>query len=80
MKLTLIPPPALQVAAGDADGMVSGACHSTAQTIRPGLQTMRDPDNPLVSSIFFMCLPDKASCCSIACFGFSLLFNRSIQL
>ena len=28
----------MMVASGDADGMVSGACHSTAATIRPGLQ------------------------------------------
>ena len=28
----------MMVRAGDADGMVSGACHTTASTIRPGLQ------------------------------------------
>ena len=28
----------MMVRAGDADGMVSGACHTTAATIRPGLQ------------------------------------------
>jgi hypothetical protein len=44
---------------GDADGMVSGATHTTAATIRPGLQVLRTPDSPLVSSVFFMCLPDK---------------------
>ncbi len=45
---------------GDADGMVSGAKHTTAATIRPGLQVLRTKDSPLVSSVFFMCLPDKA--------------------
>ena len=44
---------------GDADGMVSGAMHTTAATIRPGLQVLRTKDSPLVSSVFFMCLPDK---------------------
>lgn len=44
---------------GDADGMVSGAKHTTAATIRPGLQVLRTKDSPLVSSVFFMCLPDK---------------------
>ena len=31
----------MMVASGDADGMVSGACHSTAATIRPGLQVSK---------------------------------------
>ena len=44
---------------GDADGMVSGATHTTAATIRPGLQVLRTKDSPLVSSVFFMCLPNK---------------------
>ena len=39
--------------------MVSGARHTTAATIRPGLQVLRTQDSPLVSSVFFMCLPDK---------------------
>ena len=44
---------------GDADGMVSGACHTTANTIRPALQLIKTrSDRPLVSSIFFMCLED----------------------
>lgn len=33
----------MMVASGDADGMVSGACHSTAATIRPGLQVPARP-------------------------------------
>lgn len=49
----------LMTLAGDADGMVSGAMHTTAATIRPGLQVLRTKESPLVSSVFFMCLPDK---------------------
>eukprot|EP00271_Cylindrocystis_brebissonii_P001269 TRINITY_DN1157_c1_g5_i1.p1 TRINITY_DN1157_c1_g5~~TRINITY_DN1157_c1_g5_i1.p1 ORF type:complete len:779 (-),score=143.11 TRINITY_DN1157_c1_g5_i1:197-2533(-) len=48
------------VAAGDADGMVSGAVHTTADTVRPALQIVKtSPATPLVSSVFFMCLPDE---------------------
>ncbi len=40
-----------------ADGMVSGATHTTANTIRPAFQIIRTrPDSLLVSSIFFMCM------------------------
>eukprot|EP00198_Chlamydomonas_reinhardtii_P002451 XP_001691787.1 phosphate acetyltransferase [Chlamydomonas reinhardtii] len=49
----------MMVAAGDADGMVSGAIHTTASTIRPALQMLKNPASSLVSSIFFMCLPDR---------------------
>jgi phosphate acetyltransferase len=45
---------------GDADGMVSGAAHSTAHTIRPALQFIKArPGFKLVSSIFFMALDDR---------------------
>jgi len=45
---------------GDADGLVSGAVHSTAHTIRPALSLIKTrPDASLVSSVFFMCLPDQ---------------------
>jgi len=45
---------------GNADGMVSGACHSTANTMRPALQVIKmAPGYSLVSSVFFMLLPDK---------------------
>eukprot|EP00123_Amoebidium_parasiticum_P005951 comp17023_c0_seq1/m.15712 comp17023_c0_seq1/g.15712 ORF comp17023_c0_seq1/g.15712 comp17023_c0_seq1/m.15712 type:complete len:770 (-) comp17023_c0_seq1:557-2866(-) len=48
------------VATGDADGMVSGAIHTTANTVRPALQLIKSrPDRPVVSSVFFMLLPDK---------------------
>ena len=45
---------------GDADGFVSGATHSTADTIRPVLQIIKTKAGvSLASSIFLMCLPDK---------------------
>ena len=45
--------------AGDVDGLVAGAVHTTAATVRPALQVIRTkPGARLVSSVFFMCLPD----------------------
>ena len=45
--------------AGDVDGLVAGAVHTTAATVRPALQVIRTkPGAKLVSSVFFMCLPD----------------------
>ncbi|NPU93466.1 MAG: phosphate acetyltransferase, partial [Gammaproteobacteria bacterium] len=42
------------------DGLVSGAVHTTVNTIRPALQLIRTkPDIKIVSSIFFMCLPEQ---------------------
>lgn len=50
----------LMVYSGDADGMVSGAMHTTQHTIRPAFETIRTrPGVKLVSSVFFMCLPDR---------------------
>ena len=49
----------MMVREGDADGMVSGSICTTAATIRPALQVLKTPKRTLVSSIFFMCLPDK---------------------
>ncbi|KIM11444.1 MAG: phosphate acetyltransferase [Sulfuricurvum sp. PC08-66] len=47
----------MMVAMGDADGMVSGATHTTADTIRPALQIIKTtPDVTIVSSCFFMCM------------------------
>ena len=44
---------------GDADGMVSGACHSTADTLRPSLQILKTaPGTKLVSSVFVMDIPN----------------------
>ena len=45
---------------GLADGMVSGAAHSTAATVRPAFEVIRTrPDASIVSSVFFMCLADR---------------------
>ena len=45
---------------GMVDGMVSGASHTTAHTVRPALEIIRTvPDVSTVSSIFLMCLPDR---------------------
>ena len=45
---------------GEVDGLVSGAVHSTANTIRPALQIIKTKANAkVVSSIFFMCLPEQ---------------------
>lgn len=52
----------MMVYKGHADGMVSGAIHTTAHTIRPALQFVKTkPGISLVSSIFFMCLPDRVT-------------------
>jgi len=45
---------------GEVDGLVSGAEHTTASTVRPALQIIGTrPGSRLVSSVFFMCLPDE---------------------
>ncbi len=47
---------------GHADGMVSGAVHTTQHTIRPALQFIKTrPGVKVVSSVFFMCLEDRVS-------------------
>jgi phosphate acetyltransferase len=52
----------MMVYKGHADGMVSGACHTTQHTIRPALQFVKTkPGTSIVSSLFFMCLPDRVS-------------------
>ena len=49
----------LMIKAGDADGMVSGAVHSTGDTLRPALQIIKTaPGISTVSSCFIMCLPE----------------------
>jgi len=49
----------LMVKAGDADGEVSGATHSTADTVRPALQVLKTaPDVSIVSAFFIMIVPD----------------------
>ena len=50
----------MMVHQGHADGMVSGAIHTTQHTILPALQFVKTkPKVSLVSSVFFMCLPDR---------------------
>ncbi|MCW2915475.1 MAG: ptaA, partial [Actinomycetia bacterium] len=50
----------LMVWLGLADGMVSGAAHTTAHTIRPSFEIIKTaPGAEIVSSVFFMCLQDK---------------------
>lgn len=52
----------MMVYKGHADGMVSGAVHTTQHTIRPALQFVKTkPGISVVSSVFFMCLPDRVS-------------------
>ncbi|MGZ3764656.1 MAG: phosphate acetyltransferase, partial [Mucilaginibacter sp.] len=52
----------MMVYKGHADGMVSGAVHTTMHTIRPALQIIKTkPGISIVSSVFFMCLPDRVS-------------------
>lgn len=50
----------LMVYHGHADGMVSGAAHTTQHTIRPAFEIIKTrPGTALVSSVFFMCLEDR---------------------
>ena len=52
----------MMVYKGHADGMVSGAIHTTQHTILPALQFVKTrPEVSLVSSVFFMCLPDRVT-------------------
>ncbi|MBR3720508.1 MAG: phosphate acetyltransferase [Clostridia bacterium] len=49
----------MMVKLGDADGLVSGACHSTSDTLRPALQILKTaPGTKLVSAFFVMVVPD----------------------
>jgi len=50
----------MMVHKGSADGMVSGAVHTTQETIRPALQIIKtQPGISIVSSVFFMCLETR---------------------
>ena len=52
----------LMILNGLADGMVSGAIHTTQHTIKPALQLIKTkPGVSVVSSVFFMCLSDRVS-------------------
>ncbi len=49
----------VMVKANDADGMVAGACHATADTLRPALQVLKTaPGVKLVSAFFILDVPD----------------------
>ncbi len=63
---------ALMLKAGDVDGLVSGACHSTANTLRPGLQVIKTAKGiNTVSSSFIMIAPseNKYNTDGVAVFG-----------
>jgi phosphate acetyltransferase len=50
----------MMLANGDVDGLVSGAVHTTANTVRPALQLIKTaPGSSIVSSVFFMLMPDQ---------------------
>ena len=50
----------VMLAVGEVDGLVSGAVHTTANTVRPALQLIKTaPGSSLVSSCFFMLMPDQ---------------------
>jgi phosphate acetyltransferase len=50
----------MMLAVDDVDGLVSGAVHTTASTVRPALQLIKTaPGSSIVSSIFFMLMPDQ---------------------
>lgn len=54
--------PVLAISAGDADGLVSGATHSTGDTVRPALQVLKCARGfSIVSSCFVMILPEGSS-------------------
>ena len=50
----------LMLSLGEVDGLVSGAVHTTANTVRPALQLIKTaPGSKIVSSIFFMLMPEQ---------------------
>jgi phosphate acetyltransferase len=50
----------MMLALDEVDGLVSGAIHTTANTVRPALQLIKTPPSTkLVSSVFFMLMPDQ---------------------
>ena len=51
----------MMVKSGDADGLVSGACHTSADMLRPALQIIKTAPERKIASIAFMFeLPDKS--------------------
>lgn len=70
---------ALMLKAGDVDGLVSGACHSTANTLRPGLQVIKTaPGIDTVSSCFIMIAPDGG--CKYAPDGVAVFADCAINI
>ena len=61
---------ALMLKNDDVDGMVSGACHSTANTLRPGLQVIKTaPGEKIVSAYFLMIAPPQGNIyCEDGCY------------
>jgi phosphate acetyltransferase len=50
----------MMLAVDEVDGLVSGAVHTTANTVRPAMQLIRTaPGSSLISSVFFMLMPDQ---------------------
>ena len=50
----------MMLATDEVDGLVSGAIHTTASTVRPALQLIKTaPGSSIVSSVFFMLMPDQ---------------------
>ncbi|HYN76641.1 MAG TPA: phosphate acetyltransferase [Lamprocystis sp. (in: g-proteobacteria)] len=50
----------MMLAVGEVDGLVSGAVHTTASTVRPAMQLIKTaPGSSIVSSVFFMLMPDQ---------------------
>lgn len=50
----------MMLAVGEVDGLVSGAVHTTANTVRPAMQLIKTaPGSSIVSSVFFMLMPDQ---------------------
>ena len=70
---------ALMLKAGDVDGLVSGACHSTANTLRPGLQVIKTAKGiDTVSSSFVMVAPDSG--CDAAPEGVAVFADCAINI
>lgn len=66
----------MMVKMGDADGVVSGACHSTANTLRPSLQILKTkPGVKLVSAFFVMVVPN----CDMGCNGTFIFGDAGLE-
>ncbi len=63
----------LMLMSDDVDGMVSGACHSTANTLRPGLQVIKTGKGAKIVSTFFLMMAPEGGCeyCEDDCFVYS---------